>query len=525
MTASTGIIVQLTRAYPFVELTDEMISKLEGLSEQDLEKAINFLSFIPKTLQLELCNPPFDLETLKDLSIETLESLYFPHFEQMLESKDIYFVEKVTKFLYTNFVNITPPMIPIDSPRGQLIFTMHFLSCMDSAARNFFNKKNPFHVFSEITSARKLQCQALLPYQTLEGKTVALNLDEITETADKDLIQCSYDDLKTALGRDPISTKEIRDLFQALRNRNGTQINKVLIESGQRTLEDLEVSLCDDTESSKWHRTDSPDEPVSKEKLLFNACFNFYLSNLLPPSSDSPLSDSEFALLSFINIFRDCPSGRMEQLRKIHLMLKPVLPPLFQESSETANFLKDYLYETYRNELTNFLTDNPELFAKFHPEATNLHESRFLINLLGRRLGLVNETIFFDPNTEFIHSEILSKSTEELFQLIVDQFTPEVLISKIQAKIIQDLDERSLIKNVLGSSFGPFLTGPEMGWYYELVENMAPPDPSKELISKLFVQNILLHAGILQARDKSSDAEAKPYLSLGLDDTGHLLAN
>jgi hypothetical protein len=203
-------------------------------------------------------------------------------------------------------------------------------------------------------------------------------------------------------------------------------------------------------------------------------------------------------------------------------MLKPVLPPAFQEKSSKPDYLKDYLHQIYRSELTNFLRENPELFARLHPGASNVHESEYLINLLGRRLGLLNGDVIFDPNTGVIHSEIIDKSTEELFQFILDQFTPEVLISKIQARITQDLSEDSPIKDPLGSSFGDFLKGPEMGWYYNMTVDIEYPDPSKELISKLFVQNILIHAGIIETRDESSDEEAKPYFSLGVDDTGHL---
>jgi hypothetical protein len=458
------------------------------------------------------------METLKSLPIETLQTVYFPHFTKMLESTNSCFIKTVTEFLYTNFVSITPPKIPDDSPLGQRIIKMHILSHHSS-------EKNPFTLYTRINSERKISFTSLLPYQTLEGKTVSLNLDEISKTADKALIQWSYGDLEIALGRKAISTEEIRALFQTLRNRNGTQINQFLRDSGLRSLEELEATLCSDVESSKWHRTGLPDEKASETTVMFNACFSFFLSRLTPPDVGAtiPLSDSEIALLGFINVFIYCPTGRVEQLRTMHTNLKAVLPQAFQEKSSKPDYLKDYLHQIYRSELTNFLRENPELFARLHPGASNVHESEYLINLLGRRLGLLNGDVIFDPNTGVIHSEIIDKSTEELFQFILDQFTPEVLISKIQARITQDLSEDSPIKHRLGSSFEEFLKGPEMGWYYNIAVELEDRDPSKELISKLFIQNILIHAGIIETRDESSDAEAKPYLSLGVDATGHLI--
>lgn len=514
LTTSANVMKELFSAYPAIEVRDDLIEKLKDLSEEDLIKAIKLLVFIPKNLQADRCHPPFNLETLTSLPPEVLENFYFPHFVRLLESTNLALVCNVTEFLFTHFMQALPPKILEDSPLGKLIINMHILSHDPDI-------KNPFRIFSLLKTDREKTVRVSLPYEIVEGKAVSINLDEITKTANEAMINWTYSDLARAIGREPIKTEEIRAIFQHLKARNGPQINQRLNESGLRSLEELEASICDDAESSKWHRVFELDEKVSETTLMFNACMNFYLSQLEAPSTDSLLSDSEFSLLGFLNVFIHCPTGRVEQLRTMYTALKRVLPKDFQETSTSVDYLKDYLNQIYRSELTNFLRENPNLFAKLHKGPSNVHESEYLINILGRRLGLLNGEIIFDPNTGTIPDETVNATSETLLQFILDNFTPQVLIAKMQARIALDLAEDSPIKDTLGTSFQSFLTGPEMGWFYNRVMLFDDPDPSKELVSKLFVRNLLVSKKIMEER-APLESIAKEHVSVGVDERGKL---
>jgi sporulation protein YlmC with PRC-barrel domain len=270
---------------------------------------------------------------------------------------------------------------------------------------------------------------------------------------------------------------------------------------------------------------------------MFNACFSFLYSKLAPPlDSTSPLSESEMALLDFIGIFKFCGPGRIEQLRTLYEDFKSRLPKKFQELRRKKDDLRSFLYESYRDILENFLKENRELFRALHGKLSNVHESDYLKNLLGKRLGLLNvDDVTFDISTECIHSEIIEKNSSELFRFILNRFTPEMLVLKMQQKLIRLLEEEISAKDKddsmkdeapmgskLGSWLGDFLTGSKMGWYYDMSVEMADPDPSKELLSKELIQKILIYAGLLEKREEGSITIYKSYVSVGVDELGRL---
>jgi hypothetical protein len=524
-------IRELARFYPFVSLTDRVITRLKGLSKNEISRAILFLSFIPAEKQEEYLDSSFNLQKIIDLSAEILDRDFKEHFKKMLRSTNRNFVFQISEFLHKNFIYGTRK-ISSDSELGMLIVTMLTLSRVES-----LSPANPFILFEKVKLERRKDFLSLLPYQTLGEETVALNLGEITKEADEAMINWTYDDLQNALGRPPIFTKEIQSFFQGLRDRAGEQINRVLTDRGSKSLQELEHSLCADEESSTWHREALPGEKASEVAIMFNACFSFLYSKLAPPlDSTSPLSESEMALLDFIGIFKYCGPGRIEQLRTLYEDFKSRLPKKFQELRRKKDDLRSFLYESYRDILENFLKENRELFRALHGKLSNVHESDYLKNLLGKRLGLLNvDDVTFDISTECIHSEIIEKNSSELFRFILNRFTPEMLVLKMQQKLIRLLEEEISAKDKddsmkdeapmgskLGSWLGDFLTGSKMGWYYDMSVEMADPDPSKELLSKELIQKILIYAGLLEKREEGSITIYKSYVSVGVDELGRL---
>ena len=428
------------------------------------------------------------------VSLELLESYCFPTFRELLESTNNLQVKLVSKFLMEKFIMIPAPKISIESEIGQTILHKYILS--HATAKD---KRNPYTLFQNIYYAH----QKSLPVKLPSFNGYQLNLGYITAIAKSRVFNLTYGELKAVLGRELINPEELRAWFSGLKNRLGdtniTLIDTKLAEMGLRSLDALEHTVCIDEESLRWQRIGDDAEKAPDVTIQLNACLSSLLLRAIPPTSpEEPLSETELAILKFINVFIYCPSGRIEQLRTMYSYMQDILPTPLKQTQ--GDYLTNYLYDIYLRVLENLLfrsTRNP-------------HEIIFLTNLLGFRLGLPIIDITFDPHSHSISAPLVEKPHNEIFQELINELSSEDFIITVQKRLIADLEHTSPIAETLGAALKPLFTtlGHKMGYYYEEVVSLTPTDPIKERISLDCAREALLLCGLLTKSPSTDRVDA-----------------
>ncbi len=516
LTNNRHLFTSILPLLPYVELSERSIKTLCHLPPDLLEDTLSLLIFTPpRAHRAMLFQNHHKKEDLLKLSPERLTSDHFPQFEKLLKSTDQKLVTFVSEFLL-NFIH--QEKINPDSEMGLLIMERY------SITHENLGKYNPFVVHSRFPALREETIAVSLPYRTVSGEDVRLDLAQITDVADKILLKWNYQDLRTALGKPLVSSGEIRAWFDTLKTRDLTLLNKTLRERGLGSLAHLEKTLCEDRDSLRWQAIGAPLDKVPDTTVQFNACMSYYLSHALPPLPESGqiLSEGEIALLEFAGTFYACTTGRNEQLRIRYEEIERLLPPQLQDVNRSEiDFFTQYIHHIIRNAIQAFIDGDLSETVRL-AGLSDTHVSQYVTNLIGRRLGLLTSEVIFDPHLAVVRRELIDKSSSELTQAVIDHFPLNMLVKMVQKKLCEDLARGDPLSRTLERAIGPIIQkGPQMGWYYQECIDREPPNPDVDRISELCALEALSATHFFALRDTPD--ESVPFLSLGVDKTGHII--
>jgi hypothetical protein len=514
LTKDIKLFLDVIKPLSWLDLTDSMIEKLRSRDPESLLDCIKLLILIPPEKREAYCEAPNPSEKLSSETTADLESTFYPHFTKIVSSTNRQQVSYACDYLYKKFIETS--RIALNGELGILILSRKFIAEDNSS-------NNPFLVYENLSKGRKTPLEITLPSNTIEGQELHLDLQSISLKANELLPQWTFEKLQTALGRVVYSRDEVKLKFTEFKTRNQAAINTFLASLAMRTLDELEITLLEDSENKKWFETGLASMRPSDETIQLNACLNYYLSKMSPPAPDSPepLSPSEAEFLQFANVFIHCPAGRIEQLRTMYGSIEKFLPAGFQTPKTTSNFLSTYIFNTYQTITREFLENNSSLYnTLIQKPNSNPHEGQYLINLIGRRLGLLNAEISFDISTHAITHSLLLKTSHEILQTALNIFTPEFITKKIYEQLNRDSDPEDFTNGPLTTSLTPFLTGAEMGEIYTLLQ-FDEPDPEKPLVSFLCVRNILLQTNLFAVT--TTPGMPVNYTSKGFNESGYLL--
>ena len=238
-----------------------------------------------------------------------LRSQFFPHFRQILESTEIIIVKAVAAVLWKEFVHVQNPLISEDSELGNLILLKYSLTHL-----SVDEPGNPFSIYFDIEKSQKEEvCVNLTPY-LINDDRVVLNMDLIRKMAKDRSKKFTYKTLEVALNRPFFSVSELQGWFENIRLRNQSgQIDVLLNQQGFKSLAQLESQLCTNRENVKWITRGEDDEVVPETAVQMNACLAVLFKELSNPSAGGGglLSEAEFKVIAFANIFIHCDSSSM----------------------------------------------------------------------------------------------------------------------------------------------------------------------------------------------------------------------
>ncbi len=367
---------------------------------------------------------------VKSLDNEFLPNLYdyqFDHLseeqtEYLLNSLDINVVKRISEF------HRFKPDLDINSPLGMLIYIKYIESHPDLTDR-----KNPFVIYQKIQKSQVEDTVEITSPQLILGeKTYKLDLVTIADARKRIAKKWTFSELEATLGAPALKKEELETWFRSLDDRKD-QINETLAATGIRTLAELEDVLC--RQSSNWLVSGLPTDTLTDQVLQFNVCIRTLLKKAIetPRDAESPLSDEELALLKTANVFIFCPGGRVEQLRTTNTLLKPFFPLQFQDAGVSTRLSLNVLLDLYRTTAHEYLKGI---------NYKNPHESEYVLNMIGLRIGLLNQTIVYDQATDCLSDDLATKSVKELIDdVLQNPAFFESFIESVRIKLCTILPE------------------------------------------------------------------------------------
>lgn len=421
---------------------------------------------------------------------QELREEYLAHFQSLLNSRDIDFLNEAT-----NALILLLEIIPQDSVLGQKIIQIYTIT---HPAKE--GALNPYTVFTKILTDQKRDIAVRIPYSEIgDSLYIRLDLTHIEDQIDKMLKRrMSYEQLEAVCG--VLETKEsMIDLFNAIKEREGRSSEQIAQALGslpnglqlkRADLARLEMDLLEDRDIADWMSLPhGPKSRVSAEILHLNMCLHHIRSLPNTISPGEVFSEREAAFLRFLDSIEKCEGGKKEQLAALYRLTPHPI------NKTPAEWLIDHIYDFYAINLRTFFMGN--LFQTLTGLKTkaNVHECDFIQNCIGRRLGIPNGPVF-DTATDSITDNLLSKSSDIILQTALRHLPLEEIIEKIKKDLIENCTGTLSQYTTQGivALFNPE-DGPQ--YYPGLYAGLNLDESDEEMINMKGTLQLLVNIGIL----------------------------